>query len=207
MFKNILAAVAALTSASAFATAASAPAVAASAPAVAASGPVLATAAEIGILAAAGIFISAWVAVILGVLFVLGIFAEHTESSGWAIFIMILAAAVAFFAYSFSWVTLAIGAVSYIVVGLLWSFWRYKRHAQKVVEAKKNSSSTDKEYALRALHPRAMLGTITAWIVIWPFSMVENVVGDIINFVQELVTKFFRGVYHKIYNSAVAALK
>lgn len=200
MFKNILAAVAALTSASAFA-------IAASAPAVAASGAVLATAAEIGILASIGGFIAGWAFFILGALFLFGIFAEHTESSGWAIFFMILAAAVAFFTFSFSWLTLALGVVGYIVVGLLWSFWRYKRHAQKVVEANKNSNASEKESALRRLHPKAMLGTITAWIVIWPFSMVENVVGDIINFIQELVTKFFRGVYHRIYDSAVSALK
>lgn len=200
MFKNILAAVAALTSASAFAAAASAPAVAASA-------PVLATAAEIGILASIFGFVTGWAIFILAALFLFGIFAEHTESSGWAIFIMILAAAVAFVTYSFSWVTLAVGVVGYIVVGLLWSFWRYKRHAQKVVAANKSESADNKRRALERLHPKSMLGTITAWIVIWPFSMVENVVGDIINFIQELVTKFFRGVYHRIYDAAVSALK
>jgi hypothetical protein len=52
-----------------------------------------------------------------------------------------------------------------------------------------------------------MLPTITAWITIWPFSLVENFVGDIINFIQDLVQKVFRGIYHKIYDSAVAALK
>jgi len=202
MFKKLTAAVAALTSMSAFATAASAPAAAASATV-----PVVITAAEAGLLASVAGFIAGWAVFILAELFLFGILAEHTESSGWAIFFMILAVAVAFFTFSFSWLTLALGAVGYIVVGLLWSFWRYKRHAQKVVEANKKSTAQEKEYALRALHPKAMLGTITAWIVIWPFSLVENLVGDIINFIQELVTKFFRGVYHKIYDSAVAALK
>jgi hypothetical protein len=204
MFKNFLAAMAALTSASAFATAASAPA-------VAASGPVLATAAEVGFFAGLAAFITgavaAWGIVILGVLVMLGILFEHNGARGWSVFSALVVAAVAYLFFNVSLLAIAIGAVGYIVIGLIWSFWRYKRHAQKVVEANKKSSAQEKEYALRALHPKAMLGTITAWIIIWPFSMVENVVGDVINFIQELVTKFFRGVYHKIYDSAVAALK
>jgi len=202
MFKKLTAAVAALTSMSAFATAASAPAAAASATV-----PVVITAAEAGFLASVAGFIAGWAIFILAALFLFGIFAEHTESSGWAIFFMILAVTVAFFTFSFSWLTLALGAVGYIVVGLLWSFWRYKRHAQKVVADNKNSSASEKQRVLERLHPKAMLGTITAWIVIWPFSMVENLVGDIINFIQELVTKFFRGVYHRIYDAAVSALR
>lgn len=202
MFKNILAAVAALTSASAFAAAASAPA-------VAASGAVLATAAEVGFFSAAFAFAAGllltWPALI--VLLFVGILFEHNGARGWAVFTALAVAAVSYFFFSVSLLSIAIGAVGYIVIGLIWSFWRYKRHAQKVVEANKSSTAQEKEYALRALHPKAMLATITAWIVIWPFSMVENVVGDVINFIQELVTKFFRGVYHKIYDSAVAALK
>ena len=153
---------------------------------------------------AAGILLT-WPALI--VLLFVGILFEHNGARGWAVFTALAVAAVSYFFFSVSLLSIAIGAVGYIVIGLIWSFWRYKRHAQTVVEAKRNSSATDKEYALRALHPKAMLGTITAWIVIWPFSMVENLVGDVINFVQELVTKFFRGVYHRIYDSAVAALK
>jgi hypothetical protein len=204
MFKNILAAVAALTSGAVFAQAASAPA-------VAASGAVLVTASEIGFFAGLGAFITgaiaAWGFAILGVLFILGILFEHNGARGWSVFSALVVAAVAYFVFSVSLMWLAIGAVGYIVIGLIWSFWRYKRQAQKVVAANKNESASNKERALRELHPRMMLGTITAWIFIWPFSMVENVAGDIINFVQDLVVKYFRGIYHRIYDSAVSALK
>jgi hypothetical protein len=37
--------------------------------------------------------------------------------------------------------------------------------------------------------------------------LVENFVGDIITGIQTLVQKIFRGIYHRIYDSAVAALK
>lgn len=161
--------------------------------------------------AASGMFIlglvSAWGLVILAVLAVLGILFEHNGARGWSVFSALLVAVVAYVAFSVSLLHIALGAVAYIVIGVLWSFYRYKRHADKVVETNKDASSREKEIALARLHPKAMLSTLTAWIVIWPFSFVEHFVGDIINAIQTLVTKIFRGIYHRIYDSAVAALR
>lgn len=140
-------------------------------------------------------------------LVVLGILFEHNGARGWAVFTALVLAATAYFFFDVSLATIAIGAAGYVAIGLLWSFWRYKRHAQKVVEQTLGGSAHDKEHALRRLHPRAMLSTITAWIMIWPFSMVENITGDIINLIQDLVRKVFRGIYHRIYDSAVSQLQ
>jgi hypothetical protein len=156
-------------------------------------------------LGASAVFAQAAPAVIVLALF--GIIAEHNGSRGWAVFWALVAAAIAYFAFHVSLVTLLLGAAAYIVIGLFWSFWRYKRHASKIVEKYRTANATEKEHALRNLHPKEMLGTITAWIMIWPFSMIENVIGDLITGIQMLVTKFFRGVYHKVYDSAVAALR
>jgi len=170
-----------------------------------------ASAAEVGFFSSAAMFIagaiSAWGVLIIAVLIILGILFEHNESRGWAVFVAILLAGVAYVFFSVPLYMIGIGVAGYIVVGLVWSFWRYKRHAQKVVEKNKGRNNSEKEMALRSLHPKAMLGTITAWIMVWPFSMVGSLAGDLINFVQSLVTKFFRGVYFRIYDSAVAALK
>jgi hypothetical protein len=118
MFKNVLAAVAALTSASAFAQAASAPAIAASAV------PVVVTAAEVGFFSAAVAFAAGllltWPAFI--VLVFLGILFEHNGARGWAVFTALAVAAVSYFFFSVSLLTIAIGAVGYIVIGLIWSF-------------------------------------------------------------------------------------
>lgn len=150
-------------------------------------------------------FLLTWPAFI-GLLF-LGILFEHNGARGWAVFTALVTAAVAYFFFAVPMTTILIGGAGYIVFGLIYSFFRYKRHANKIVETFKNDSPERKERALYALHPKQMLPTITAWIIIWPFSFVENFVGDIINAIQMLVTKFFRGVYHKVYDSAVAALK
>lgn len=203
MFKRLLAASAALMGTTAVL------ANAASAPAAAASGAVLATAGEVGFFTAVGAFAAAtlltWPALV--VLAILGILFEHNGARGWSVVTAFAVAAVAYFFFSVSLLSIAIGAVVYIVIGLIWSFWRYKRHAQKVVAEHKDSDARTKGRALEHLHPKAMLATITAWIVIWPFSLIENFVGDIINFVQDLVVKYFRGIYHRIYDSAVSALK
>jgi len=150
--------------------------------------------------------IGAWGLLILIGLFVLGILFEHNGARGWSVFSAIVTAAVAYFFFSVSLLTIAIGAAAYIVIGLVWSFWRYKRHAANVVEEYRQASQSEKERALRRLHPKEMLGTITAWILIWPFSFVENMIGDFITAIQTLITKVFRGIYHRIYDSAVAAL-
>jgi len=158
---------------------------------------------------AIGLFLGAWLLTwpVIIALVILGIVFEHNGARGWAVFTALISMLVAYFFFNVSLAAIAVGSVAYIVVGLIWSFWRYKRHAEKVVEQNRESNIYYKERALAALHPKAMLGTITAWILIWPFSMVENIVGDIITTIQLLVTKFFRGVYHKVYDSAVTALK
>jgi hypothetical protein len=150
-------------------------------------------------------FILTWPALI--VLLFLGILFEHNGARGWAVFTALAAAAVSYFFFAVPLATIAIGTLGYVVLGVIYSFFRYKRHASKIVEQFKNESAERKERALYDLHPKQMLSTITAWIIIWPFSFVENFVGDIINAIQALVTKFFRGVYHRIYDSAVSALK
>lgn len=99
-------------------------------------------------------------------------------------------------------------AVGYIVVGLLWSFWRYKRYLVDAVASIKASSASDdmKQHRAEQLHPVRNLDTITAWILIWPFSFISSVTGDLIDGIQMLVKKVFRGVYHKMYLSATADL-
>ena len=143
---------------------------------------------------------------LLGLL-VLGIVFEHNAARGWAVFTAIISMVVAYFFFNVSLLVLAGSAAGYLAIGLVWSFYRYKRHAANVVLANMAASVREKEEALRKLHPKAMLSTITAWITIWPFSLIENFVGDLITAINSLVTKWFRSIYHRIYDSAVSALK
>ena len=152
----------------------------------------------------AGVMLT-WPALV--VLLVLGILFEHNDAHGWAVFIALITAVVLFFFFSVPLLALAIGAVVYLVAGLLWSFWRYKRHVADVIEEYKDAQQHEKDYALKYSSPKEMLSTITSWIIVWPFSIIDNLISDIIDGIQVLVKKVFHGVYNKIYESAVSALK
>jgi hypothetical protein len=150
-------------------------------------------------------FMLSWPALI--VLMILGILFEHNGARSWSVFTALVVMAVSYFFFSVPLMTVLLGAAGYVAIGLVWSFYRYKRHASNVVEEYKNATPPQKARAIADLHPKEMLGTITAWILIWPFSLIENFVGDIITGIQTLVQKVFRGIYHKIYDSAVAQLR
>lgn len=156
-----------------------------------------------------GLFFAGWLLTwpALIILFALGILFEHNGARGWAVFAGLVSMAVAYFFFAVPFTTVLMGAAGYIVVGVIYSYWRYKRQIAKVIAENIKSSSGDKERALVRLHPKQMLPTITAWILIWPFSFAENFVGDILTALQLMVSKVFRGLYHKAYESAVSALK
>ena len=138
---------------------------------------------------------------VLVTLCVLGIWCEHSESRGFAVFWALIAAAVAFFYFKVSLIDIAIYSGAYLVVGVVWSFYRYKRFIVAKIESMREMNHTI--VSIEYYHPSRMLDTITAWIIIWPFSLIENLCGDIINGIETLVKKVFKGVYNRIYESAI----
>lgn len=138
---------------------------------------------------------------VLVTLCVFGIWCEYSESRGFAVFWALVASVLAFFYFKMSLIDIAIYAGAYLVVGVIWSFYRYKRFMfDKIQEAE------EMNYKIRSIsdyHPSKMLDTITAWIIIWPFSLIENLCGDIINGIEMLVKKVFKGVYNRIYENAI----
>lgn len=139
-------------------------------------------------------------------LLILGTIFEANEAHSWATFIGVVSAVVAYFFFSVPLVVLAYYIAGYFVIGFVWSFWRYKRHADKIVDEYKDQSESARKSALIYLEPHRMLGALTTWVIIWPFSMVENVLGDIIKLVQTAITTFFKGIYTRIYMGAVGKL-
>ena len=140
-----------------------------------------------------------WPALVL--FFIFGITAEHNESRGVAIFWALVAAASAILYFNVSIFDVGIYAVAYLVTGLVWSFYRYKRFiVAKIAELTEFNSKMER---VNNYHPSKMLDTITAWIIIWPFSLLENLCGDIINGIETLVKKVFKGVYNRIFENAI----
>jgi Zn-dependent protease with chaperone function len=138
-------------------------------------------------------------------LFLLGILFEYNECRGWSVFTGLIVAVSSYFFFQIPLAEIFVGIGVYLFVGVLWSFWRYKRYVEKSVIIARKLSGLDLTLYLRRLHPSENLSKITAWIIIWPFSMIENLCSDIINFIETLVSKVFKGVYNKIYSSATAS--
>jgi hypothetical protein len=134
----------------------------------------------------------------LVVFFVFSVWSEHKESRGLAVFWALVAVVSSYFYFNVSLLDIAIYSVIYVVIGVVWSFYRYKRFIVAKVEELSITKSTAIYY-----HPTKMLDTITAWIIIWPISLTENLCSDIINGVETLVKKVFKSVYIRIYDSAI----
>jgi len=63
-----------------------------------------------------------------------------------------------------------------------------------------------KERTKDEIHPTRQWKKITQWITMWPFSFISNFSRDVIQAVEDVVKRFFRGIYNRIYNSAVSKL-
>jgi hypothetical protein len=136
----------------------------------------------------------------LGGLFFVGILFEYCNLSGWAVFTGILTALTAYLFFSIPILNILVGTGVYLVVGILWSFWRYKRFITNKV---KNLITTS---SIKDYHPNKMISTITYWILIWPFSIAENICGDLIKLIESFVKNALTSIFMKIYNSATSQL-
>lgn len=163
---------------------------------------------------AIGLFFAAYLLTwptLVGIL-LLGIVFEHKGARGWAVFTGIVAMAVSYFYFEVTLQAILYWALAYLAIGLVWSFWRYNVYAKETVKWIKTLQVPDKfSESYRQTHidnlaPSKNLDRITAWIIIWPFSAIENILGDVINAIQSLVTRVFKGVYSKIYLSHIKSL-
>lgn len=132
----------------------------------------------------------------------LGVLAEHFGNTKTAVFLGLTAVVISYIMFSVPLTTLALILLGYVIVGLLWSFWRYKRFVSTGVKSiSKNSGDNIIASRLRDLSPERNKGTLVFWILMWPLSLISNLIGDIINLIQKLVTEVFHKVYAKIFAS------
>jgi hypothetical protein len=149
-----------------------------------------------------------WAWILLPALVLLAIFLEHHSRHGWVLFFGLCILGISHFYFAIPIITLLLYSAGYIPVGILWSFWRYKRHTTTMVDRiNKMDPGHYRQEAIRKLHPMEMIGTLVTWIMIWPFSVIENLIKDILSAIESLVTRVFRGVYHRIYEKALSQIK
>lgn len=148
-----------------------------------------------------------FVILFLGVLFSMG------DMDGWAIIAGIASTTIAFFMFDLTILQVAIGAVIYFIAGVVWSFWRYKRYSENIIDIYNIEPECEfnqpyrRDKLIESLKIENMAGRITSWILSWPFSMIENIIGDVIRLVRNLVTDTLKSVYNNILESATKNIK
>jgi hypothetical protein len=140
------------------------------------------------------------------VLFAFALVSEYIEWESFGVFLWTLFLGV--MAYNFnifsSWITTISYIVSYIVIGIIWSFYRYSRYLKDAdVEALIKRSS---EYVIAKLSPANMIGKIIRWIYVWPISFICNFTRGIYDVIEFTIKKYFIGIYDKIYYKMVTSI-
>jgi len=141
------------------------------------------------------LFITAYLLTLpaLVIVIFLGIIFEANDNSS-SLFCAILAGIIAFFVFNLQIIDIALFGIAYILIGCVWSFWRYKHYlVEKVANwnTKVLMTASETKWFMESLTPRACLSRITSWIIVWPFSMIENIAGDLIRMITDLDVKFY----------------
>lgn len=137
---------------------------------------------------------------LLIVLFSLGIISDFYSNRFFCSLFAILAVVSSVYFFTPSAKDIVIISIGYISVGLLWSFWRYKDFVTTsiadIMKSKDNQTFQLTNHMIKEISPNNMVSTIVAWVIAWPFSLVGNVLSDLVNIV-------FIKAYNKIYQNAV----
>lgn len=161
-------------------------------------------------------------------LFIVAFACEHYDNSGGATIFTLFIGGVAYMLFGLSPVEMGYIALAWIPVGLCWSFWRWRRVcSDKVAEFTKaitshtelrsnsphfNDNGLDEieKYQNEArlslaesINPKRHTSRITYWIVSWPFSFLETILGDLISMVTGLVTTTFKQTYQRITDNSL----
>lgn len=136
-------------------------------------------------------------------LFVLGLILEHKDQTGWALVMLIATGVIAYTIFSIPTLYLLWGAGIYALAGVVWSFWRWRRHCSAIVLRLETDRYFTKNEALSYIDVSNQKGRIAQWILAWPVSFIALSLHDIIVVTEEVVVKFF----HRVYSSLSADAK
>jgi hypothetical protein len=107
--------------------------------------------------------------------------------------------------------TLGMFIGAYIPIGLFWSFFRWRRFCnRKVAEFNEYDWGDDSgaktsaiNHLKRDIDPSKNVGRVVQWIFIWPFSLIDNILGDIYDMVVNLVRVHLISLYRRISDNAL----
>ena len=140
------------------------------------------------------IYLSIWFLVGSGILLA---WSTHYEWEIFSLIILALFIGSTYLIFQLSISTIIISALLYIPIGIGWSMYRWKRYCSYVLtDLKKNG--TQYKYNSKTLDPTENISKIVHWIFVWPFSALDNLVGDVIDSVYKFIEVKVIHVYKNI---------
>lgn len=107
------------------------------------------------------------------------------------------------YALRLDWRAILIGVLAYVVVGAIWSFFRWFRFIKRLTDEYKESPSEGRYNSLKSdLKVSNNKSRITGWIAYWPWSLLWNITGDFFKMIYEGL----QGVYQKIADKALSGI-
>lgn len=164
-------------------------------------------------------------------LVILALLFEYNSRTEWSAFMLVVGGIISAVLSGVSITTIGIVAACYVPIGAIYSFWRWRRFVRTVVReindklkdsqngevflSISNGSWSSKEAYTKEQIPKYITeeytvgnywSKIVGWIVIWPISVIDSFVGDIIDMLRTLVTGWLAGAYNKITKNALEEL-
>lgn len=168
---------------------------------------------------ASWLWLATW-PILIGLL-VFGVIMEYNDNHKFAAFLTIVSFGIAWTIFDEQRTLLTYLAFGYIPIGLVWSIWRWNIYCKKKVRenvelaadyystteysswrASALMSSEDLQRSLQIRRPDNIQRVIS-WILCWPVSVLERLIGDFIEFIRLLAIEWMGGVFNKIASSSI----
>ena len=143
-----------------------------------------------------------WIAVCCG-----SILFTHLGWHFWGIVFTVILGILTWQMLSLSWIAITTILILYIPVGFVWSFFRWKKHCNVTVKEYKSSICTDRYDYTRKLDVKQNIDAIVGWVILWPFSLIDSFLGDLIDMVTSMIKTLFRKTYTTIANNSLAQIE
>jgi len=112
-------------------------------------------------------------------------------------------------------------AAAYFPIGITWSIWRWRQYVRRKVDEEMEEATAGNTFNYRempSLDARKDLarkrcrekltlannaGRVTEWAMMWPMSIVANILGDVYDALRELIVTKLSRIYAAIVESAL----
>lgn len=143
------------------------------------------------------IFFSYWAIALLSVFL---IFFSYKDYKNWSLFFIPILGISVYGLFNLEPIFAAKCVAAYLPIGVLWSFWRWKRHGDDVMKGVSVGELNDRQKSvlIEELTPRYNVDKISSWIIAWPFSAISHIFSDIIALVSKVIREYLIEIYSKI---------